>query len=88
MKMLNSPHALQFPPIPKPNHVPLPTANSRKGLSNKVFNLASALRQQIIRDRVRGKGEFRPDDEVHDARVEAVGPVVGEDFVVFFGEEG
>jgi hypothetical protein len=83
MEMLNRPHALQLPPIPKPHNIPLPT-HPREILPHESLNLSPACGQQIIRQRIRRKGEFRPDDEVHDPRVEAVGPVVAEDLPVLY----
>lgn len=83
MEMLNRPHTLQVSPIPKPDNILLPT-NPRESLTHKPFNLGSTRRQQVIRTRIRRKSEFRPDDEMDDAGIEAVGPVVAEDFVGFF----
>jgi hypothetical protein len=87
MEMLNRPHALQLPPIAKPNHISLPTL-PHKSLPHEVFNLSPTRGQQVIGQRVGRKREFRPDDEVHDASVQAVGPVVAEDGVVVFLERG
>jgi hypothetical protein len=83
MEMLNRPHALQLPPIPEPHNIPLPT-HLREILPHEPLNLSPARGQQIIGQRIRRKREFRPDDEVHDPRVEAVGPVVAEDLPVLY----
>jgi hypothetical protein len=83
MKMLDRTHALQRSPITKPNHIFF-SANASKHLSNKAIQLSSRLRQQIVVHSVRRRGELCPNDEMHDPRVDAVWPVVEQDFVVVF----
>lgn len=75
MKVLHSMHALQRAPIPEPNHFLL-AAHSAEFPLHKSFDLGARRREEVVCYRVRGRGEFGPDDEVHDARVDAVGPVV------------
>jgi hypothetical protein len=81
--MLNRMHTLQRSPITKPNHILLST-HTAKSLPNKGIQLSSRLRQQIVVHSVGRRGEFGPDDEMDDPRVDAVGPVVEQDLVVVF----
>ena len=83
MEMLNRPHALQLPPIPKPNHILLPTL-PHESLPHETLNLSPTPRQQIISHRIRRKRELGPDDEVDDPRVKAVGPIIRKDFPVVY----
>jgi len=83
--MLDRMHALQRSPIPEPNHSLLTTHAAEFPL-HEVFQLGAGLGEEVVGYGVGGRGEFGPDDEVHDARVDAVGPVVEEDFVGVFLE--
>ena len=83
MKVLDGMHALQRSPIPEPNHILL-AAHVAERPFYKSVQLGAGFWEQVVGDGVRGRGEFGPDDEVHDARVDAVGPVVEQDFVVVF----
>lgn len=83
MEMLNRPHALQVTPIAKPDHIPIP-AIPHESLSHERLNLSSTRGQQIISRRIRRKREFRPNDEVDDPSVEAVGPIVAKNLPVVY----
>jgi len=84
MKMLQRTNTLQALPILKPHHISLP---AKRALHIRLDLLPRLWRRAPCR-RVVCELEFRPYDEVHDVGVDAVGPVVVEDFDVGSVGEG
>jgi hypothetical protein len=85
MEMLQRMYRLQTPPILETDN-PLLFQPSEGRVTerpvHKRFNLRSRLRCQIIRSRVVFEVKLRPHHQVHHICIDAVRPVVEEDFVV------
>lgn len=87
MEVFHGTNRLEATPVLEPDNLIIGHMGSKR-LCHEVINLLPRLVNEISRNGVLLEDELGPDNQVHNARVDTVGPVVDENLDVIFELEG